>query len=91
MPIELPNDAHQQAITSIERYFREHVDEPVDNVTAGALLGFFLKEIGPSIHNRAVADVQDRLRMRVAEVDVEEHEDESGYWQTRRPQPRGRT
>jgi len=80
MTIELDPDARKQAIGSIERWCREHLDEPIGNVTAGALLNFLLEEIGPSIYNRGVADVQERLQQRVAEVDIEVHEDEFGYW-----------
>lgn len=78
--IELPKDTRQQAVVSIERYFREHMDEPIGNIAAAGLLGFILEEIGPSIYNQAVADVQERLQARVAEVDLEVHEDEFGYW-----------
>ena len=80
MPIELPKDTRVQAIASLERWFREHMDEPIGNVAAGGLLCFFLEEIGPSIYNQAVADVQERLQARVAELDIEVHEDEFGYW-----------
>jgi uncharacterized protein (DUF2164 family) len=80
MSIELPKDTRAQAIASLERWFREHMDEPIGNVAAGGLLGFFLEEIGPSIYNQAVADVQERLQARVAELDIEVHEDEFGYW-----------
>ena len=80
MPIELSKEDRVQAIASIERYFREHRDERIGNIAAGALLGFFMEEIGPSIYNRAVADVQERLQARVAELDYEVHEDEFGYW-----------
>ena len=80
MPIELSKEDRAQAIASIERYFREHMDERIGNIAAGALLGFFIEEIGPSIYNRAVADVQERLQARVAELDYEVHEDEFGYW-----------
>jgi uncharacterized protein (DUF2164 family) len=52
----------------------------VGNITAAALLNFLLEEIGPSIYNQAVADVQERLGQRVAEIDVEIHEDEFAYW-----------
>jgi uncharacterized protein (DUF2164 family) len=82
MSIELPREARQQAITSLERYFREHMDEPIGNVAAGGLLNFFLKEIGPSIYNRAVADAQERLLARVQDLDIEVHEDEFCYWKT---------
>ncbi|QDL53256.1 DUF2164 domain-containing protein [Rhodoferax aquaticus] len=80
MTIAISKDSRQQAITSIERYFREHMDEPIGNVAAGGLLGFFLEEIGPLVYNRAVADVQERLQARVMEVDVEVHEPEFVYW-----------
>ena len=80
MTIELPPEARAQAIASIERYFREHMDEPIGNVAAGGLLGFLLQEIGPSIYNQAVADAQQRLHDRVSELDIDVHEDEFSYW-----------
>ncbi|MCC9598452.1 MULTISPECIES: DUF2164 domain-containing protein [unclassified Rubrivivax] len=80
MAIELNKQDRQQAIASIERWCHENLDEPVGNVTAAGLLGFFLDEIAPSVYNQAVADVQQRLQARVAELDFEVHEDEFGYW-----------
>lgn len=80
MPIELNKEARQQAIASIERYFRENMDEPIGNIAAGGLLGYFLEEIGPAIYNQAVADVQERMQLRVAELDIEVHEEAFGYW-----------
>jgi uncharacterized protein (DUF2164 family) len=81
MTVELSKDARNAAIASIERYFAENMDEKIGNIAASGLLGFFLEEIGPSIYNKAVADVQERLQSRIAEVDIEVHEDEFGYWQ----------
>jgi uncharacterized protein (DUF2164 family) len=81
MAIALSKEDRAQAIASIERYFRENMDEPIGNVAAGGLLGFFLEEIGPCLYNRAVVDVQERLQARVAELDFEVHEPEFGYWQ----------
>jgi uncharacterized protein (DUF2164 family) len=78
--IELDKDLRKQAITSIERYFRENMEEPIGNVAAAGLLGFFLEEIGPAVYNRAVADVQERLQARIAELDIDVHEDEFTYW-----------
>ena len=80
MPIELSKEDRQQAIASIERWFREHMDEPIGNITAGGLLGFFLEEIAPLVYNQAVADVQERLQQRVAELDIEVHEEPFQYW-----------
>ena len=80
MDIQLAKEARAQAVASIERWFKENADEPIGNVQAAALLNFFIAEIGPSIYNQAVADVQERLQMRVAELDIECHADEFGYW-----------
>jgi len=90
MPIALNKDARKEAISSIERYFRENMEEPIGNVTAGALLGFFLEEIGPTIYNQAVADVQERLQARIMELDIEVHEDEFQYWRKYERQGKGR-
>ena len=80
MTIEIPKEARQQAIASIERYFRENMEEPIGNIAAGALLGFFLEEIGPLVYNQAVTEVQERLQARVSEIDIEVHEDAFQYW-----------
>lgn len=81
MAIELSKEQRQQAIASIERYFEQNMDgERIGNIAAGALLGFFLEEIGPSLYNRGVVDAQERLAMRVQELDIEVHEDEFRYW-----------
>lgn len=90
MTLELPKEARKEAVASIERYFREHMEEKIGNVAASGLLGFFLEEIGPSIYNKAVADVQERIQMRVAEIDIEIHEEEFQYWRRHERQGKAR-
>ncbi len=90
MGIELNKEARQQAIVSIERYFRENMEEPIGNIAAAGLLNFFLEEIGPSVYNEAVAVAQERLQARVMELDIEIHEDEFGYWSRHAPPRKGR-
>jgi uncharacterized protein (DUF2164 family) len=89
--IELNKDARAEAIKSIERYFKENMDEPIGNIAAGGLLNFFVEEIGPVIYNQAVTDVQERLQTRIAELDLEVHEEEFKYWRkfdnARKPKP----
>lgn len=80
MAIELDKETRAAAVKSVERYFQENLDERIGNIQAAALLNFFIEEVGPSIYNKAVAEVQERLQMRVAELDIEVHEDEFGYW-----------
>jgi uncharacterized protein (DUF2164 family) len=88
MTIEISKEARTQATVSIERYFRENMDEPIGNIAAGGLLRFFLEELGPLVYNRAVADVQERLQARIMELDIEFHEEEFQYWRKHEPQRR---
>lgn len=80
MTIELPKDVRGEAIASLQRYFDENMEESIGNIAAGGLLGFFLDEIAPLVYNQAVADVQERLQARVAEVDIEVNEEPFTYW-----------
>ena len=80
MSIELSKEARSQAIASIERYFNENMEQRIGNIAAGALLTFFLEEIGPTVYNKAVAEVQERMQARVLELDIEVHEEEFQYW-----------
>ena len=90
MTIELSKEVRAEAVASIERYFRENMDERIGNIAAGGLLAFLLEEIGPSIYNKAVSDVQERLQQRVAEVDIEVHQEEFQYWREFEKQAKGR-
>ena len=81
MSIELSQEDRAQAIASIERYFLDNFEQKIGNISAGALLGFVLEEIGPSIYNRGVSDAQERLLSRVEDLTYEVREDEFQYWQ----------
>ena len=81
MPIELNKEDRAQAIASIERYFEVNFEQKIGNISAGALLGFVLEEIGPSIYNRAVSGAKERMLMRVEDLEYEVRADEFQYWQ----------
>lgn len=80
MSIEISREARQEAAVSLQRYFRENMEEEIGSLTANALLGFFIEEIGPLIYNKAVSDVQDRLQARIMEIDTEVYAEEFQYW-----------
>ncbi|MEN3110876.1 DUF2164 domain-containing protein [Uliginosibacterium paludis] len=80
MAIELDKQTREEAIASLQRYFRENMEEPLGNIGAGALLGFFIEEIGPAIYNQGVADAQARMLARVEDLDIEVHEEGFRYW-----------
>jgi len=77
--IELEKLQRADAIASLQRYFEENLD-PIGDMPAGLLLNFILEEIGPAIYNRAVADAQARLQLRLADLTGELYADEFQYW-----------
>ena len=88
MTIELPKEAKQNALESLQKYFEVNMEEPLGNLAAGALLQFILEEIGPSIYNKGVADAQERMQQRISELDSEVYADEFQYWRNRQSKSR---
>lgn len=80
MPITLPPDTTKQLLASIKRYLSEQLDEEAGDLKAAMFLEFCLKEIGPSIYNRAIADAQGFFQERVADLDGVCFEQEFAYW-----------
>ncbi len=83
MAIELPKKTARDLTDSIKRYFFENLDEEIGDLKASLFLDFCLKEIGPTIYNRAVADVQFHLQDRISELDGSCYEPEFAYWKKR--------
>jgi uncharacterized protein (DUF2164 family) len=81
MAIELTPDTEQYLIGSIKRFVDEQMDLDIGDLRAALLLEFCLKEIGPSIYNKALADAQSYLQARLGDMDVACHEHEFGYWE----------
>jgi uncharacterized protein (DUF2164 family) len=80
MAINLPADTTKRLVASIKRYAAENLDEEVGDLKAGLLLDFCVKEIGPVIYNRAIADAQSYFTGRVADLEGVCHEPEFTYW-----------
>ena len=80
MSIKLSNEAEQRVTASIQRFFEEHLDEEIGDLKAGLVLDYVLREIGPTIYNRAIADAQAHLAERVDELDGSCFEPEFSYW-----------
>jgi len=85
MAIELSKEVRKEALASLERYLAENFEERVGNIAAGALLSFFVEEVGPLVFNQAVSHVQQHLLQRLQDLEYEIHEDEFQYWSKRGP------
>ena len=78
--ISLPDDVTKQSIESIKRYFSENLDQEIGDLKASLVLDFILKEIAPSVYNRAIADAQTYLRDRVADLEGACSVPEFAFW-----------
>lgn len=84
MAIRLEDEQTTESVTAIKRYFAEERDEEIGDLGASLLLEFLLKEIGPSIYNRAIRDAQETLQRTVGDLDLTLYEPEFGYTTGRR-------
>jgi uncharacterized protein (DUF2164 family) len=80
MQIELSKEERTQAISSLRQYFEKNLDGPIGELAAGLLLNFFVEDVGPVIYNRAIADAQQRMSLRVADLSGELYYPEFQYW-----------
>jgi uncharacterized protein (DUF2164 family) len=84
MTIELSREVRQQMIGSLRRYLAEEMNEEIGDLKASLLLDFFLKEIGPTVYNRAVTDAQTYLQGALADMEGSVYRPEFGYWPKKR-------
>lgn len=80
MVVELSKVQRADAVASIQRYFEENMTEPLGDLPAGMLLDFFVEEIGPVIYNKAIAEAQERMQLRVMDLTGELFADPFQYW-----------
>ncbi len=80
MNIELSKQEREEAIASVQRYFRENMPEEIGQLGAGLLLSYFLEEIGPLVFNRAVEEAQQRLQLRLGDLGSELYLAPMQYW-----------
>lgn len=81
MSIKLSNEAKQRSIASIKRFFNDTLEDEIGDLKASLVLDFCLKEIGPTIYNRAIRDAQTFMQDKVADLDGSCYEPEFGYWE----------
>ena len=78
--IELSKETQEKLNASIKRFFDEVLEEDIGDLRASLVLDFCLKEIGPTIYNKAISDAQVFMQDRVADLDASCYQTEFGYW-----------
>jgi len=84
MSIELTKPEIEQVVASIQRYFREELDQEITEMRARFLLNYFLKEIAPFAYNKGVSDAEAFFRARVEDLPGTCFEEALTYWQQKR-------
>ena len=80
MAITLSPELTKQLQASIKRYAAEHLDEEIGDLKAALLLDYCLKEIGPVVYNKAIADARTYFEARSADLEGVCFEPEFSYW-----------
>lgn len=80
MTIELTPDVTKQLHASIKRFVLEQLDQDIGDLKAGLVLDYCLREIGPAIYNRAIADAQAYFQGRIVDLEGVCYEKEFTYW-----------
>lgn len=66
--IELSPEQKKLAVDSIKKYFEAERDEQIGDLAATILLNALLESVGPTVYNKAVADVQRYMGERVDDL-----------------------
>jgi len=80
MALALSDEHRKQALASIQRFCRDELELDLGGIEEARLLDFMVREIGPTLYNRGVADAQVFLRDRLADLEATCHEAEFAYW-----------
>ena len=80
MSIVLDAQTEQYLLGSIRRFFAEELEDDIGDLKARSVLDFFVRELGPSVYNQAVADAQATMTIAVADIAGNRYEPEFNYW-----------
>jgi uncharacterized protein (DUF2164 family) len=80
MTIKLDQQAEERLLKSIRQFFSEELEEDIGDLKARAVLDFCVREICPSVYNRAIVDAQETLQNAVLDLSGVRYEPEFDYW-----------
>ena len=80
MAIELGKEEAKEVVASLQRYFREELEQELGEMRARFLLEYILKEIAPLAYNRGVKDAEEFLRAKMEDLSGTCFEAGLAYW-----------
>ncbi len=80
MAIKLDDQTEQYLLGSIRQFFADELDDDIGDLKARSVLDFFVREVGPSVYNQAIADAQATVSLAVDDLAGARYEPEFNYW-----------
>jgi uncharacterized protein (DUF2164 family) len=77
MRIRLTPDRRAALVRAVKEYFDAEFDEPLSDFRAGALLDFFIRELGPPVYNQGVRDAASYVQEKLADIEGDIYERDS--------------
>ncbi|MHB8634050.1 MAG: DUF2164 domain-containing protein [Thermoplasmatota archaeon] len=84
MPLGIPKESEKALVASLKRFAKEYLEADWGDLKAGLLLEFCVREIGPTLYNQGITDVQAVLHEKVDDL-AERLLPEFGYGTAPRP------
>ena len=84
MPLKLDQHETKEVLASLQRYFKEELDQEISEMRAKFLLDYILKEIAPFAYNKGVKDAETFFRGKIEDLSATCFEDGLTYWQKKK-------
>ena len=84
MAIELTKEETQEIVPSLQKYFREELEQEIGDMQARFLLDYILKEIAPLAYNRGVKDAESYFRNKLEDLSSVCFEEGMAFWRRKR-------
>jgi uncharacterized protein (DUF2164 family) len=76
MRIRLSEERRANLLRAIKRHFEQEFDDGISDFRAGALLDFFVRELGPPVYNQGVLDACGYVQDKLSDIEGEVYEQE---------------
>ncbi|MNX43801.1 hypothetical protein D3C86_742650 [compost metagenome] len=71
LSIKLPKEEKDEIIQNVQNYFEEERSETIGALGAEQFIDFMIKELGPYIYNKAIADARTLIHDKINQIDDE--------------------
>jgi uncharacterized protein (DUF2164 family) len=84
MAVELTKQESDEIIPSLQKFFREELEQDLSEMRARFFLDYIVKEIAPYAYNKGVKDSEAYFRSKVEDLTATCFEDGLTYWVRKR-------